>query len=104
MGKHLKPGVLVAGQYADAHSSRDAALAAGVGDDHALYVFDDIPAGFHRDPVRQRSEGCPRDSGAISQGHRLRASHGADQLAPENVQVGLINRITAFHAAPSFSK
>ena len=104
MGKHFEPGMLIAGQCADAYSSCDASLSAGIGDHYALHVFDDIPAGFNRDPVRQCSEGCPCDRGAISQRHRLRASHGADQLAPENLQVSLINHIIAFHTAFSFNE
>ena len=74
--------------------SLNAPQAAGVGDDDAFYVLDDIAADGDFDPVRQlrpaASGGVPSGSGAVGQGNGFGAAHGGNQFLPQKGKILLV--------------
>ena len=65
-------------------SGRNSPQSAGVGNHHALHIFDDIGADPDVHPFRQNAQGLPGQRGGIGHGDGLCAAHRRDQLLPEN--------------------
>ena len=102
LGNDLQAGVFIAAEHADACRRGDSASASGIGNDDALDVLDDVAARLDTDAVRLRAEGRARDRGAVGQGDRLRAAHGANEFALKDLHVGLVDKLIPLHSIPLF--
>ena len=57
----------------------------GVGDHHALHVFQDVAADLHQQPLRLPAQKPACLGGGIGDGDRLRAARGGDQLLRQDL-------------------
>ena len=96
----LQQGLFIAAQDADGRGSRNAPATIGAGNDDALYVFDDVAAGFHLHAVRDGSQNRPGHGGTVSDGDGLRAALGTHQLPLQNVHIRVVLMTSAFHNGP----
>ena len=100
-GNDFQNPVRVPGDDPRGGGGLDAPQTAGVGNHHALDIFDNIAAGFHQGPLRQTAQGFPGNGGAVGNGDGLRAAHGGHQLLPQNPDIGPVANILFFHRVTS---
>ena len=89
VGDDLQDLVRPPGHHPGGHRRLDALQAAGVGDDDALHIFDDIAGHLRQHPLRGRAQGLPQESGGVGDGDGLCTAGGGDKLLPEDVHIGM---------------
>ena len=84
-GNDLQHLVRVSRHQSGGDGGRDALQPAGVGDNDALHVFDQVAADLDGDSVRRAAQGPAGHRRAVGQGDGLGAAHGGDQLLPQDL-------------------
>ena len=80
--KHLERSRGVAANGTQRCCGLYAALVAGVGYRHALYVLDDVAAAGDLEVLRRGTQRVAREGGHVGHGDGLGATKGADKLTP----------------------
>ena len=101
-GEHLQLQGRVPGGHAGSRRRGDAPQPAGVGDEHAFHVFDDVPAGLHLHALGRAAQGLAGHGGGVGNGDGLGAAHGGHQLLVEDVYIISIG--CGVHWVAPFSK
>ena len=103
LSDNFEPCCFVTGDNADSGGSFDALAAAGVGDDNALDIFDDVAAGGDGDFIRQAAEDGAGFGGTVGNGDGLGATHRGHQLPLEDFDIAVIDGAVFFHYGISIS-
>ena len=101
LGDHLQLPFRPARHNARHGGGLNALHTAGVGDDDALHIFDDVVADADLDPVRLLAQHLPGPGGGVGDGDGLGAAHRGDQFFLHDLYVGLIDGTVLFHGIHS---
>ena len=97
IGKHLKLLVGIADGYACGDGGGDALHAAGIGNDNAFYIFDNVAADDDVDLLRYRIEYGTGLRRGIRHCDRLCTAHCRDKLLLKYLQILRILHIILYH-------
>ena len=100
-GDDLQNPVRIPGHDSRGGGSLDAPQAAGVGDDHTLYIFNDVAAGFYQGPFRKTPQGFSGDSRTVRNRDGLGTAHCGNQFLIKNPDIGPVANILFFHGITS---
>ena len=89
-GKHLQMAGLISRYEACGHGGGDPTQSPRMGNDHAFYVLDDIPADGDLRFLRETAQGIAGHRGGVSQGDGLGTPHGGNQLLFQNGNIFLM--------------
>ena len=104
LGDHFQFPVRIPGDDACGRGGRHTLEMAGVGDDHALYIFDNAAAYLQENPVRGRAERLAGFGRGVRKGDGLGTAESGDQFFFQDIYVSLVADVIFIHVISTPSK